>query len=216
MLKAVFFDLDGTLIDSTDAILESFYFMFDAIGEARPTREKILTGIGHPVEVELTRLTDRDPVECQRIYRKRYDEIAADRTTLLPGAHEMLAAFRAAGLRCGLVTSKQRQSAEKLLQHFGVLEYFDCRIGPHDVQNPKPHPEPLLTAAASVGVEPGEALYVGDMYFDAHAAAAAGMRCVCVTTGMQPREELEKLEVEAVLNGLDDVRVYVLAHLDGP
>ena len=210
MLKAVLFDLDGTLIDSTDAIMASFWHLFDTIGEARPDREALLCGIGHPLHEELPLLTNRDPNECAPIYRAYYDEHASANTVLLPHARETLAALRDAGVAVGFATSKSRPSAEMLVRDLGVLDYFAVRIGPEDVCRPKPHPECVLQALEAFAAAPGEMVFVGDMHFDVEAARAAGVRCVCVTTGYERRDELEALGPEAVFDGLDEALRHLL------
>jgi 2-phosphoglycolate phosphatase len=211
MIRAVAFDLDGTLIDSTDAIVRSAWHTFDVLGEPRPSREAIVRTIGHPLEEQFGLLTGHDPHECARIYRERYGEICRAMTTLVPGAMEMLEALAEAGLDLGFVTSKRRQFAEWILEHLGVLGFFRVRIGPDDVARPKPQPDPILRALDLFGV-PAEAMrYVGDMDFDVLACRAAGVRCVAVTTGYADRAELEALRPEIVLDTLREVATYLLA-----
>ena len=210
MIRAVVFDLDGTLLDSTEAIVDSFFHLFDTLGEARPCRAKILAGIGHPLAQELALLTERDATTCADIYRAHYRATAREKTVLYPGVRETLEALCSAGLRLGFATSKQRGSAEMLLEHLGILEYFECRIGPDDVIQPKPHPEAVLKSMAVLGVGADELFFVGDMHFDVLAAAAAGVRCLAVATGYASREALEALQPEAVFDHLDAVSDYVL------
>jgi phosphoglycolate phosphatase-like HAD superfamily hydrolase len=154
-LKAVLFDLDGTLIDSTDAIVGSMFHVFDSLGEVRPTRQAIIDSIGCPLREQLQYLTQRDLDACIALYRPHYAATAREHTTLLPGAREIFAFLKGAGVPMGLATSKKREAAEMLLEHLGVLHYLDVRIGPDEVTHPKPHPEPLLLAATSMGVAPG-------------------------------------------------------------
>lgn len=213
MSKAVIFDLDGTLIDSTEAIVGSMFHIFDVLGDPRPTRQAIIDSIGCPLREQLQYLTTRDLDECIGLYRPHYAETARDLTVLLPGALEILAFLKAAGIPMGLATSKKREAAEMLLEHLGVLHYLDVRIGPDEVTNPKPHPEPLLLAASLLGVAPEDAYYVGDMFFDVNAAKAAGMPCIALTTGYCSRAELEALGPEVVLNSLMEAQDYLAQKL---
>jgi HAD superfamily hydrolase (TIGR01509 family) len=211
MIRAVLFDLDGTILDSTEAIMRSYHHLFDTLGEARPTREVIMRGIGSPLEVEVRRMTSRDPAECARIYRDFFETVAEEHTILLPGARECLESLQSAGLMLGFATSRKRESAERLLAFLGILDFFSCRIGPHDVTHPKPHPESVLKALDTFGAAAEELIFVGDMHYDIEAGHAAGARTIAVTTGYESRRELEALGPERVFDDLGSVRTWILA-----
>ncbi len=210
MIKAVCFDLDGTLIDSTEAIVECFYLLFDEIGEPRPPRIAITSTIGNVLENQIATMTSHDRHECARIYRKHYGPICGPRTSLYPGTRELLEALRGADIALGFATSKRRMYAEKVLDYLDILEFFASRIGPDDVSNPKPHPEALLKAASDLGVKPTEMAYVGDTRFDVEAAQAAGMRSLALTHGYAPREELDALRPDALFDSLKELERYLM------
>jgi HAD superfamily hydrolase (TIGR01509 family) len=213
MIRAVIFDLDGTLMDSTDAIVDSWFYTFDLLGIPRPDRQRIIDTIGYPLRKQIPMFTSHDVDECIRIYRGHYTEHSAPKTTLLPGATEMLAAFAARGLRMGFATSKKREAAEMLLDHLDALHYMEARIGPLEVTRHKPDPEPVEKAMAVLGVTPEETVFVGDMHFDILAGQAAGVITLAVTTGYQARPELEALNPDAVYDSLHEVRDHVLGLL---
>lgn len=210
VLRAVVFDLDGTLIDSTTAIVESFFHTFHVLGESAPTRERIMETIGHTLEDSFALFTDHDPDDCARIYRERYSKIACAQTQLLPGAREALSALTDAGLKLGFATSKKLSYAELILDHLGVLDVFASRIGPYEVKAPKPDPDCLFQSAARLGVGLDELVMVGDMYFDVEAARRAGVPCLCVTTGYETREALEALSPALVADSLAEVVEHIL------
>ncbi len=210
MIKAVAFDLDGTLIDSTEAIVHSFFHTFDVLGRPRPPRNAVVDSIGYTLEQQFAQLTDVDPNECTRIYREEYARICCDMTFLLPGAKESLRLFSDAGLRLGFASSKRKKFCEIILRHLEVLDYFSVRIGPDEVTHPKPHPEAVLYAAKLLEVSPRELFFIGDTHFDVLAARAAGVRCLCVTTGYATRKELVDLKPEAVFDSLADLTQYAL------
>ena len=213
MIRAIIFDLDGTFIDSTEAIVESFNYTFDVLERSRPPREAVVSSIGHTLEDQFTQLLDHDPHDCARIYREHYKTIACDQTDLLPGAEACLRRFIKAGLKIGFATSKKLQYAEMIIDHLGVLRHFASRIGPDEVSHPKPHPEAVLISLDALGVNPGEAFFIGDTDFDVKAANAAHVRCLCVTTGYSTRAQLEALNPEQVLNTLDEITAYVMENL---
>ena len=209
-VQGVVFDLDGTLIDSTEAIVASMFHMFDALDLKRAPREAIIDSIGAVLEKQVATMTDHDPIECARVYRAHYADTACEQTIALPGARDALDSLADAGLALGFATSKRRTYAEVILNHLGLLDFFTARVGPDDVTNHKPHPEPIELAATQLGMEPATILYVGDLPIDHQAATAAGAKCCCVTTGYASRIELESAGVTHVFDGLADVASHVL------
>lgn len=210
MLAALCFDLDGTLIDSTDAIVDSFVHTFKMLGRPEPTRERIIETISVPLEQQFGLLSVSDSARAAEVYREHYLAEAPKKTTLLPGVNTALNRFKAAGLKLSIATSKQRSSAEPLLEHLGVLKLFDVCVGPEDVRNPKPHPECLHLVLKRLEIGPKSMIFVGDSKYDIQAAHAAGVRCVGVSTGYSSREELRAFDPEIVLGGLEEFADYVL------
>ena len=210
-LRAVVFDVDGTLIDSTDAIVECFLRTFRDLAIPARTRDTIIHGISRPVEDQFRDLCDHDPDECAAVYRTHYAEIGCDMTVLLPRVAAGLKRLTAAGLRLGIATSRSRESTEMLLEHFGVYHHFDCCIGPGQVTHPKPHPEPVLKALKLLDTPTGQACFVGDTKYDIHAAHAADVRSIAVATGYASRGELLKLRPDAVFDGIEAAIEYILS-----
>ncbi|MEX2015356.1 MAG: HAD family hydrolase [Candidatus Hydrogenedentales bacterium] len=203
MLRAVILDLDGTLIDSTEAIVNSITHAFNEIGVAPPSRPDILRTISLPLERQLAALEPSRAAELVPLYRAHYKQYAPAQTTLMPGAQELLALCRDANAGLGFATSKSKPAAELLLDHLNVLDYFAARIGPEDVPNPKPAADALLLAAEHLRVAPSETVYIGDAPLDAEAARAARMPCILVSTGYVDAATL-KQEPFPVYNGLFD------------
>lgn len=210
MLKAVVFDLDGTLIDSTEAILASFVHTFKHVGDPVPSDEEIMKYISVPLEKHFAELTDRDPVEMATIYREHYFDTCTLGTHLLPGARETLNKLLRAELRLAVATSKSTRGSEIILDDLGIDHFFEFVVGADAVQNHKPHPEALNVSREKLGIEPEEMLYVGDTKYDTEASKNAGVACVAVASGYAPREELEALEPEYVASDMYEVAAYVL------
>jgi len=210
MIRAVLFDLDGTVMDSTDAIVESHFHTFDTLGLPRPARDLIIGTIGFPMEKQVPMMTDHDPEVFIPIYRAWYEANSPAMTVLLPGVEETFADLHGRGVRMGFVTSKKRAAAEMLMEHLGALHYMDARIGPMDVTHHKPHPEPVEKAMAQLGVRPEETAFVGDMHFDILAGQAAGALTLAVTTGYETRAQLEALHPAGVYDSMLEVRDHLL------
>ena len=210
MLKAVVFDLDGTLIDSTDAIIDSFIHTFDVIGVTPPDRQAIHDSISVPLEAQFALLTDRDPVELSAIYRTHYFETCTGGTILLPDVTETLQRFRELGLRMAIATSKSLRGSEILLNHLRIADFFEFVVGADSVTHHKPHPEALELSMSKLEIDASQMVYVGDTRFDTEASKRAGVDCVAVATGYATREELVKLQPAHVADSLEAAGVYII------
>ncbi len=202
----ILFDLDGTLIDSTEAILESFHRTFDLLGGSHPNDEAIQALIGHTLEdMYLGVGIEADAVETfVRTYKEHYRRISTQKTVLLPMARE---AIEKAGsfARLGIVTTKTGLYSRELLEHFGVMDAFEVLIGREDVTHAKPHPEPVLKALEKMGSEPHRSWLIGDTRLDAKAAERAGVGCVGVLSGYDNEAQLQLLTPFIENNVLDAV-----------
>ena len=187
----ILFDLDGTLIDSTEAILESFHHSFDVYGHAHPEEEAIKALIGHPLDVMYRRLGVEESLVWDFVatYKEHYRKISTQKTELLSCARQAVEeASRFA--RLGVVTTKTGQYSKELLEHFGLMQHFEVLIGREDVEHPKPHPEPIEKALALMACEKGHCWMIGDTRLDVEAAKNAAIEWVAVTSGYDTREQL--------------------------
>ncbi len=147
----ILFDLDGTLIDSTEAILESFAVAFKTFDTPVPEDEIIKAEIGHPLDIMFATLgVEACKVDAHiQAYKMHYRKISCAKTVLLPEAREAveLASQHAV---LGVVTTKTAKYSIELLEHMGLMSYFDVLVGREDVEYPKPHPEPILKALSKL------------------------------------------------------------------
>jgi len=189
----ILFDLDGTLIDSTEAILESFHNAFDFYGYKQPDDNDIKALIGHPLDVMFARLgVEEEHVwDFVSTYKEYYREISTQKTILLPRAKE--AVEMAAGFaELGIVTTKTGKYSQILMEHFGLMEYFKILIGRENVTHPKPHAEPILKALEAFDRHDKDIWMIGDTRLDLLSADAAGVASIGVLSGYDTKEELEK------------------------
>jgi phosphoglycolate phosphatase len=190
----ILFDLDGTLIDSTEAILECFHKAFDFYDYPHPSDAEIKALIGHPLDVMFARLG----VEAERVwdfvtvYKENYREISKQKTSLLPGAKEAVE-LAATFAQLGIVTTKTGKYSEILMEHFGLMHYFKVLIGREHVGYPKPHAEPILKALeAFESFKKEDVWMIGDTELDLIAADAAGVNSIAVLSGYGTKEQLAK------------------------
>jgi len=203
----ILFDLDGTLIDSTEAILESFHRTFDILGGERPTDRRIKGLIGHTLEDMYlgVGITQDEVTEYIHTYKAHYRNISREKTVLLPGA-ETAIREAASFARLGIVTTKTGLYSRELLEHFGIMELFDVLVGREDVTHAKPHPEPVLKALNALQADPAHTWLIGDTRLDAGAAHNAGIKCVGVLSGYDNEAQLAALTAFIKNDVLEAVR----------
>ena len=192
--KIVLFDLDGTIIDSTEAILESFEKAYSTFNTAVPSAESIKALIGLPLDVMFVKL-GVDEVEAMgyvKAYKEHYRTIHTKKTVLLPHAKDAIE-FAHGYARLGIVTTKTSEYSRELLEHFDLMKYFDVLVGREDVEHPKPDPEPVEKALSALGHSFGDVAYfIGDTDADMIAAEEAGIACIGVLCGYMGKEQLEE------------------------
>jgi len=188
----ILFDLDGTLIDSTEAILESFHNSFTVYDFPFPDDERIKALIGHPLDVMYRELGVKEELiwDFVNIYKEHYRKISTQKTILLKNAKEAVqTAAEFASL--GIVTTKTGKYSQVLMEHFGLMDKFDVLIGREDVQNPKPSAEPILKAVEKFDTANKEIWMIGDTQMDLLSAKNAGVNSIGVLSGYGKEETLK-------------------------
>ena len=202
----ILFDLDGTLIDSTEAILESFTVAYKTFEAEVPADTLIKAEIGHPLDAMFQTLGVEEGKVWDYVhaYKMHYRKISCEKTVLLPEAREAVElASKHATL--GVVTTKTAKYSIELLEHMGLMDYFEVLIGREDVENPKPHPEPVYKALSKLQSDTTKCWMVGDTCMDMHAAKAAGIEAIAVTCGYGTKEILGQCTENIHKNALDAI-----------
>ncbi len=185
--RGVLFDLDGTLLDSAPDMLATLNRMRDARGRAPMVLDAIRPHVSRGAramssaafpDVPPERVPEMVP-EFLAIYREELGRHSRP----FDGVEAMLAALEADGVRWGIVTNKPEYLARDILPQLGWQSRCAVLVGGDTLAERKPHPLPLLHAAAAIGIAPGECVYVGDDRRDIDAARAAGMPSVVALWG---------------------------------
>ena len=203
----ILFDLDGTLIESTEAITSTFHHTFEVQGEKNPTDAEIQELIGYPLDIMFARLG----VEESRVwdfvdtYKQKYRTISKIKTELLPQAREAVE-LASSFAELGIVTTKTGLYSQELMEHFGMMHHFEVLIGREHVQNPKPHEEPILTALQEFNCENKEIWMIGDTKLDLISAQNAGVNSIGVLSGYDTHETLKKFTEIIYQDALEAVK----------
>jgi len=207
-ITTVLFDLDGTIIDTNELIIESVLHAVQGVVPEGFNRQHIIPKMGLPLAMQMRMFTGLEDVdELVRRYReynlRRHDEMVS----LFPGVAETVPKLKDAGLNVGIVTTKMRDTSRRALKLLGILQYMDVIVALDDVQHAKPHPEPVQKAMAALGAEPAQTLMIGDSPVDIESALQAGAIPVGVAWSLKGEAVLREAGAAYVLNSMDDLPI---------
>lgn len=192
-MRTYLFDLDGTLLDSIELILHSFHHttrvhMGRELGDAYWLR-----GVGTPLRDQLATIAE-SPAELDALldtYRAFNLETHDRMARAYPGVVDVVRSLEARGSKLALVTSKLSTGAERGLKLLGLTESFSVRVCADDVENGKPHPEPVWKALSALDEEPEHSVFIGDSLHDVQSGKRAGVKTAVVSWGPFGRAPFE-------------------------
>jgi HAD superfamily hydrolase (TIGR01509 family) len=192
-MKLVLLDLDGTLIQSTEVIMETFKITFDKFFKDVTLTDEVLTSflgttLFKTFELYMDETHDMDTLIS--FYRNTSEALIEDNLHAYPNAKELLSQLKEKGIKVGVVTSKMREVARYHLKLTGLVEYVDHIVGYEDVIHHKPDKEPLEKALAYFNVSKEDAIYVGDHENDIISAKNANMESCIVSFSHRLKEAL--------------------------
>ena len=203
---AVFFDLDGTVMDSLQDIVNAINHTMRHFGLPEFPREQLRPllgwGVGPLMQKALPELTDARRAEILAFYRPWYAAHACDVGRPFPGVVEVMARLRAMGLPVAILSNKPDAALQPIVKAF-FAEVSDLAAGELPNVPKKPHPAMLENAAAALGVPLPRCLYVGDSEVDIDTAKNAHIDCVCVSWGFRNREALRAAGADIIIDTPD-------------
>ncbi|AYQ41082.1 HAD family hydrolase [Burkholderia aenigmatica] len=212
-VRAVLFDFDLTLADSSAAIIACTEYALHRLDAAAATPAQIGAVIGLPLHEMFRSLTgETEPARADAFARHfvaRADEIMVHGTRIYPEVPSLLARLREQGLAVAIVSSKFRYRIEAILALNELQSLVDVLIGGEDVQRHKPDPEGLVLALARLGVPARSAIYVGDHAVDAQAAERAGVAFVGAVSGMTSFDGWARAGKQAVATHIGELDAIV-------
>lgn len=211
MIKAILFDLDGTLIDTNELIFQSFKHTLKKHLNLEPSKDEITRLYGEPLWKSLSRYDDKNVEELMVTYRS-YNDLHHDNLCKgFYGVGEALMKLKNNGIKIAIVTSKRRKMADRGLNLLNLSQYIDVIITPEDTEKHKPEAEPALKACKLLGVSPKEAIMVGDSFYDILCGKNAGCLTCAVKYTTLSMELIKSYNPEYFIDGIEELLEVIAA-----
>lgn len=206
MPKSILFDLDGTLTDSGDGIMNCAALALERLGIPIPPRDALRVFVGPPLHDTFRQFgVPEDQVdEAIRIYRSRYVPVGKFENTPYPGIRELLEKLRTQGNRLYVATSKPEEMAVEVLEHFDLAHFFDHICGA-SLDRSRIAKDAVISYLLQLHGADGQMVMVGDTVFDVLGAAAHGIPAVGVAWGYGSVEEMKKAGAAAIAVTMDEL-----------
>ncbi|WP_010532137.1 pyrophosphatase PpaX [Lentibacillus jeotgali] len=203
-IHTILFDLDGTLIDTNELIIESFTHTFNAYGR-KLTRAEAIEFIGPPLKDSFSQFAPEQVDAMVETYRKHNMKHHDNYVKAFPHAAETLAELKKGDVKLGVVTTKMRGTVEMGLRVTELDSYFNTVITLDDVSHAKPHPEPIIKALRAMNADAESTLMVGDNFHDIEAGHHAGVKTAGVAWSLKGREKLLSYKPSYMLDDMSDL-----------
>lgn len=184
----LFFDLDGTLLDTAPDLLYAMNQILEEYNKPTVMLDQFRSHAGHGSKAMIKYCFEIDETntqykEIKTKFLKVYQQNLTKQTRLFPGMEQVLDHLDAQQTNWGVITSKPEWLTKPLLDHFGIIERSKCIVSGDTLTQRKPHPAPLQHACKITNTKPTESVYIGDTEIDIIAAKAAGMQTILATYG---------------------------------
>jgi HAD superfamily hydrolase (TIGR01509 family) len=210
--KGIFFDLDGTIVDSREAYVEAARTAFQAMGQKPPEAEAALE-IPRRLEQNqpINDIVKGDVHKFFNVYLRTYYAISAEKTKLIPDIATTLENLsKKAKLALITMRSVPKKTITAELEHFGIAKHFTHIITALDTHKPKPSPEALIKTVKALDVQMCDCVIVGDSINDIKAGKTAGIKTIAVLTGLFTRRELAKEKPNLILENATKLPQFIV------
>lgn len=205
MIKAILFDLDGTLINTNELIIQSYNYAFNKLFNRELPREEIIKTFGEPLRDTMASYY-KDKADMMVSAFREYNEANHDSSVaIFEGVKEGIDLLRNAGIKVGVVTSKRRPMAERGLKIIGVFDCMDVIVTPEDTEKHKPLGDPAAKACELLGVLPEETIMVGDSHNDILCGRNAGCNTCLVKYTALSMEELMAHKPDYLVDSIEEL-----------
>ncbi len=205
-IRGMIFDLDGTLIESYEAIYLGLKECFKSFRKVIFPFSDLKKYLKADLEATLSQFfTPEEILKSIPVMRKKYEEVYLDKTHFLDGAQEVLKALYTTGINLGIASNKFGRFSRGALKHLGVSDYFKSVIGAGDVLRNKPFPDMIHTALKEMNLIPEETVFVGDTLTDIDTGKQAGIDVYAIPTGFYSKKELSLGKPKRLLKNLQEL-----------
>ena len=204
-IRNILFDLDGTLLDTNELIIQSFQHTYQRHLNKQVNKEEIIKNFGEILKITLDREFGEAGEEAIKTYRSfqigNFEKLIAIHSGVKEGVIEL----HKQGYKLGIVTSRLNDSALRGLNHFGLKDYFESIVGADNTDVHKPDPTPAFLALKELEGKPEETLLVGDSPYDILCGKNAGITSVIVGWSALPMDMLLKYEPDYVVDSMEEL-----------
>lgn len=203
MITTIIFDFDGTLLETTQLVKNSFKHICEVYNK-KYDETYILSTFGEPLASVISRdYKEHDVEEVLKTYRNYQENRFDNEVSLYDSVYETLEYLHEKGYKLGIVTSRLKDSTLKALEQFDLARFFKCVITADDVINPKPHKEPLQKAMNLLKSKAEETIYVGDAGIDIMCAKNAHVTPALVGWHSNSDELAKEYDIKYILPKMD-------------
>lgn len=188
--KNLIFDLDGTLIDSSDGVVAAVNYSLKMMGEPEQPPEIIKTYIGYPLSQMYPNFTDKPLKELYHHFQIKAAKTVVSSTYLLPGVNETLDILQKQNYKMAIATTKIRNHVLGIAEMFDWNEKFDAYVGGDEVKQVKPAPDAFLEAMKRLKVNAEDSIVIGDTVNDIFAAQAISLKVIAVESPYGGQEKI--------------------------
>lgn len=214
MYKYLFFDLDGTVTDSAEGIYNSVAYALEKLGFPVEDKTTLRPFIGPPLTESFKNFCGFDEEKTKlgvQYYREYYPEKGIFENKVYDGIPELLKKLHDSGKKVILATSKPEPFAVRILEHFGIAQYFDLIVGSTFDTSRQNKADVLRYAVQTIGAdEPERSLMIGDRLHDVVGAHEVGMDCAYVLFGFGSREEAAEYKAEYIIDTVDSLGEFLM------
>ncbi len=203
-IKLCVFDVDGTLIDTREFIVQAFEYTLAKHGFPVPTKEEIIKNIGKPLAEDYKVFTNLDDTAELCATHRAWQNENQNLTKLFPDVEETLKALKEKGIKIAVATIRSKITSIGSLQQTGLDKYIDLVLSIEDVVNPKPAPDCVIKAGEHFNIPMSEIFMIGDRHSDIESGKNAGAKTIGVTYG-NDGGDISKANPDYVINDIKEI-----------